>query len=146
MVLKHKSPTRAQVSSVSLASEDPVDEDSPRNKYLGIADYFFTGDLQLLGGHSLIFVCSYFYIWGWNEGEQYFYGFVNFICSIQFNKKQGWRTEFFFINIKAKLYQPHSLPRFNISFQFYYSSSCIWTLSPYFVFFVEIVAKTMNIV
>ena len=32
-----------QVSSVSLASEDPVDEDSHRNYYLGIADYFFTG-------------------------------------------------------------------------------------------------------
>ena len=32
-----------QVSSVSLASEDPVDEDSVRNYYLGIADYFFTG-------------------------------------------------------------------------------------------------------
>ena len=30
------------VSSISLASEDPVDEDSPRNYYLGIADYFFT--------------------------------------------------------------------------------------------------------
>ena len=30
------------VSSVSLASEDPVDEDSPRNFYLGFADYFFT--------------------------------------------------------------------------------------------------------
>merc|ERR1719458_1235787 len=30
------------VSSVSLASEDPVDEDSVRNYYLGIADYFFT--------------------------------------------------------------------------------------------------------
>jgi hypothetical protein len=36
------------VSSVSLASEDPVDEDSPRNYYLGIADYFFTGILHLL--------------------------------------------------------------------------------------------------
>ena len=33
-----------QVSSVSLASEDPVDEDSVRNYYLGIADYFFTGE------------------------------------------------------------------------------------------------------
>ena len=30
------------ISSISLASEDPVDEDSPRNYYLGIADYFFT--------------------------------------------------------------------------------------------------------
>merc|ERR1719483_1270149 len=30
------------VSSISLASEDPVDEDSPRNVYLGVADYFFT--------------------------------------------------------------------------------------------------------
>ena len=30
------------VSSISLASEDPVDEDSPRNVYLGLADYFFT--------------------------------------------------------------------------------------------------------
>ena len=30
------------ISSISLASEDPVDEDSPRNWYLGIADYFFT--------------------------------------------------------------------------------------------------------
>ena len=30
------------ISSISLASEDPVNEDSPRNWYLGIADYFFT--------------------------------------------------------------------------------------------------------
>ena len=30
------------ISSISLASEDPVDEDSFRNFYLGIADYFFT--------------------------------------------------------------------------------------------------------
>lgn len=30
------------VSSISLASEDPVDEDSPRNVYLGMADYVFT--------------------------------------------------------------------------------------------------------
>ena len=30
------------ISSISLASEDPVDEDSFRNFYLGIVDYFFT--------------------------------------------------------------------------------------------------------
>ena len=30
------------LSSIALASEDPVDESSPRNKILGTADYFFT--------------------------------------------------------------------------------------------------------
>ena len=30
------------LSSIALASEDPVDEHSMRNKYLGKADYFFT--------------------------------------------------------------------------------------------------------
>ena len=31
------------LSSIALASEDPVDEHSPRNAILGKADYFFTG-------------------------------------------------------------------------------------------------------
>ena len=44
-----------QVSSVSLASEDPVDEDSVRNYYLGIADYFFTGELRISIGLGLHF-------------------------------------------------------------------------------------------
>ena len=30
------------LSSIALASEDPVDEDSPRNGILGLADYGFT--------------------------------------------------------------------------------------------------------
>ena len=30
------------LSSIALASEDPVHEDSPRNKILGLADYGFT--------------------------------------------------------------------------------------------------------
>ena len=44
-----------QVSSVSLASEDPVDEASVRNYYLGIADYFFTGELRISIGLGLHF-------------------------------------------------------------------------------------------
>ena len=30
------------MSSVAIAAEDPVDEDNPRNFYLGKADYIFT--------------------------------------------------------------------------------------------------------
>ena len=30
------------MSSVAIAAEDPVDEDNPRNYYLGKADYIFT--------------------------------------------------------------------------------------------------------
>lgn len=35
------------LSSIALASEDPVDEDSPRNKILGYADYGFTAIFTL---------------------------------------------------------------------------------------------------
>jgi Ion transport protein. len=35
------------LSSIALASEDPVDEDSPRNKFMGYADYFFTAIFTL---------------------------------------------------------------------------------------------------
>ena len=30
------------MSSIAIAAEDPVDEDNPRNFYLGKADYIFT--------------------------------------------------------------------------------------------------------
>jgi hypothetical protein len=35
------------LSSIALASEDPVDEDSPRNLLLGYADYGFTAIFTL---------------------------------------------------------------------------------------------------
>ena len=35
------------LSSIALASEDPVDEDSPRNVILGLADYGFTAIFTL---------------------------------------------------------------------------------------------------
>ena len=35
------------LSSIALASEDPVDEDSPRNEILGLADYGFTAIFTL---------------------------------------------------------------------------------------------------
>ena len=35
------------LSSIALASEDPVDEDSPRNEILGYADYGFTAIFTL---------------------------------------------------------------------------------------------------
>lgn len=35
------------MSSIALASEDPVDEDSKRNKILGYADYGFTAIFTL---------------------------------------------------------------------------------------------------
>ena len=69
-----------QVSSVSLASEDPVDEDSVRNYYLGIADYFFTGfkagNLTLIYHwkfaivtDSIFSIFSNFHFRSWDEGE-----------------------------------------------------------------------------
>jgi hypothetical protein len=37
----------SNLSSIALASEDPVDEDSPRNLLLGYADYGFTAIFTL---------------------------------------------------------------------------------------------------
>ena len=54
------------ISSISLASEDPVDEDSFRNFYLGIADYFFTAIftfevcLKVRRDH-IMQICEYFH-------------------------------------------------------------------------------------
>ena len=70
---QNKTVVYIQVSSVSLASEDPVDEDSHRNYYLGIADYFFTGTaLYFTILYCTVLFCTVLHIYMESKNEYFF--------------------------------------------------------------------------